>query len=176
MMLNESWLNNVEQASAVCLYSLIGSIEVDLQSGGFNGFDSGGFRSRGFLISFCISLTIDQLKASQGNFKTLKGATILHYDVCFFIAATWVIPGRAPFSQLWQLHKRNTNKFVHNGLIIHSSNKLINRDRGGERRKAANAIPSNNVHKSSADATQLYYTIMWGSGEGNIVYQVYRRN
>ena len=41
--------------------------------------------------------------------------------------------------------------------MIHSSNKLINRDRGGERRKAANAIPSNNVHKSSADATQLYY-------------------
>lgn len=57
--------------------------------------------------------------------------------------------------------------------MIHSSNKLINRDRGGERRTAANAIPSNNVHKSSADATQLYYTIMWGSGEGDIVYQVY---
>ena len=68
--------------------------------------------------------------------------------------------------------------------MIHTSNKLIIRDRGGERRKAANAIPSNNVHKSSADATQLYYTIMWGSGEGNIyiykyihiAYQVYRRN
>jgi len=48
MMLNESWLNNVEQASAVCLYSLIDSIEADLQSGGFNGLDQEGLHQEGF--------------------------------------------------------------------------------------------------------------------------------
>lgn len=48
MMLNESWLNNVEQASAVCLCSLIDSIKVDLLSGGLDGLDQEGLDQEGF--------------------------------------------------------------------------------------------------------------------------------